>query len=61
MAVNVSATATRPGQQQRHPAHAHLSSALQLLVLVAVTGLVSGLILAIVFVGVFDQLSTAGH
>jgi hypothetical protein len=62
MAASVSAT---PPQHSRHPrphhAHSHVTSALELLTLIAVTGLVTGLIIAAAFFGVLDQLARASH
>jgi hypothetical protein len=62
MAVSVSAT---PPQHSRHPrphhVHSHVASALELFTLIAVTGLVTGLIIALAFFGLLDQLSKASH
>ncbi len=62
MAVSIS---TPPPQHSRHPrshpAHSHVVSALELLALIALTGLVSGLIIAMAFFGLLDQLARASH
>lgn len=42
-----------------HRARSHIACALQLMILVVVTGLVVGFLAAGVFVGVLDQLTTA--
>ena len=62
MTVSLSATAPLPNRAARsHRARSHVASVVQLLTLIALTGLVTGLIVAITFVGVLDQLTTASH
>ena len=62
MGVSILTTAPRhSGEPRPHRAHAHLVSAVWIFTLIAVTGLVTGLIVSVVFVGVLDQLTTAGH
>jgi hypothetical protein len=62
MAASVSATPPQPSRHPRpHHVHSHVASALELLALIAVTGLVTGLIIAVAFLGVLDQLARASH
>jgi hypothetical protein len=62
MAVSVSATPAQRARHRRlHPARAHVMSAVWLVTLIALTGLVTGLIIATAFFGVLDQLAGASH
>jgi hypothetical protein len=62
MAISISTSAPHhSGDPSPHSAHSHLVSALLLFILVTLTGLVTGLIVAITFVGVLDQLTTASR
>ena len=62
MAVSISSPASRHSRaalSQR--AFSHLVSVVWIFTLIALTGLVTGLIVTVVFVGVLSQLATTGH
>jgi hypothetical protein len=62
MTVSVSAATSTPTRElASDPARSHVASALLLFALIALTGLVAGLIVAVTFAGVLDQLTTASH
>jgi hypothetical protein len=62
MAVNISTPAPQhSGGPRPHPAHSHIVSAVWLFILIALTGLVTGLIIAMAFFGVLDLLARASH
>jgi hypothetical protein len=62
MTISISTSAPyRSGDPRPRAPHSHWVSALRLFILVTLTGLVTGLIVAITFVGVLDQLMTASH
>lgn len=62
MTVSISASTSTPTRElASNLAPTHVASVLQLLALIACTGLITGLIVAITFPAVLDLLTTASH